>query len=187
MRELSGQGSKDLQEALLSAFPSRHNLSQMLRFKLNVSLDIVASESNHGSAVFTLIRWAVSTGRLKELIIGASTENPNNSDLKAFCKKYASILSLPEVKVEPIEPPIPQPTPSVPLVTQVTGWKTTDGKFHENESNAERHQRYLNRQSTITQWLLSKYPVQSNEQREIVTDIGDIITENLPEFLELTQ
>ncbi len=49
---LSGQQRKQLQEALIDAFPDKASLEQMLSFGLEKNLDAIASEGNLSQKVF---------------------------------------------------------------------------------------------------------------------------------------
>ena len=55
---LSGQQRKQLQEALIDAFPDKASLEQMLSFELSKNLDVIASEGNLSQIVFELIKIA---------------------------------------------------------------------------------------------------------------------------------
>ncbi|MDJ0698129.1 effector-associated domain EAD1-containing protein [Mastigocoleus sp. MO_188.B34] len=52
---LSGQQRKQLQEALIDAFPDKASLEQMLSFELEKNLDVIASEGNLSQKVFELM------------------------------------------------------------------------------------------------------------------------------------
>jgi hypothetical protein len=82
--KLTGPQYQQLQRALLSAFPRRADLDQMLLFQLGESLDAIVASGNLSETAFGLIQWAVARGRLGELIAGARNANPGNADLRAF-------------------------------------------------------------------------------------------------------
>jgi hypothetical protein len=82
--KLNGLQYKQLQDALLSAFPTEGALTRMVRIQLNENLDAVAGGTALIDVAFELIVWAQSQGRLKDLVEGARKENPGNADLRAF-------------------------------------------------------------------------------------------------------
>ncbi|WP_166481722.1 effector-associated domain EAD1-containing protein [Scytonema sp. UIC 10036] len=78
---------KNLQNVLLSAFPSEENLTQMVRFGLNENLAAIAGGRNLTENVFYLIQWAESEGRTEELIIAARNEKPRNAMLREVAEQ----------------------------------------------------------------------------------------------------
>ncbi|MCB0092943.1 MAG: hypothetical protein KDE54_33875, partial [Caldilineaceae bacterium] len=81
--KLSGTQYKQLQEALLAAFPTQSDLEQMVSFELGENLNVIAGGRNLSAVVFNLIGWAEARGRTQELISGALSANPGNLALKA--------------------------------------------------------------------------------------------------------
>lgn len=79
---LSGSQLKQLQEALLSAFPSHDELRMMVRLELDANLDAVAGGDNLRVVVFKLVTWAESGGRIDALIAGAQSQQPGNPEVK---------------------------------------------------------------------------------------------------------
>jgi Effector-associated domain 1 len=84
-------------EALLSAFPKRDALAEMVSLGLNENLNEIAGEGDLRSTVFKLLTWAEAHGRLLDLIESAVKANPQNLQLRA--------LSGDEVPLQP--PPLP--------------------------------------------------------------------------------
>jgi hypothetical protein len=80
--KLTGQQYKQLQQALLDAFPTETALQQLVMFELDENLATIASGGNLQAIVFNLIGWAQAQGRLAELIQGALRSNPNNPALQ---------------------------------------------------------------------------------------------------------
>ena len=85
--KLGGAQRQQLQVALLSAFPDRGGLEQMVSFRMGENLAVIAGDANLGKAVFELIEWADSQGRLEELIRKAREANPGNPELADFAKQ----------------------------------------------------------------------------------------------------
>ncbi len=96
--KLNSQEYKDLQTALLSAFPNKTTLRQMVRFQLDENLDAIVGGETLEAVIFNLIEVAQSKGKLSQLITGAYQENPDNPELKAFYQKQFSRT------VNPIQP-----------------------------------------------------------------------------------
>ncbi len=92
---LSKEEYQQLQEALLSAFPSKETLRQMVRFELGASLDAIAGGSNQSEVIFNLIGWAETCGKSQALIEGAYHHNSTNPKLKAFYENYQKSFAQP--------------------------------------------------------------------------------------------
>jgi hypothetical protein len=75
---------KQLQQALLSAFPRTGDLTQLVRFGLDQNLEAIVGDGPLGQVVFALIDWAEAEGRLDDLLAEAGAERPNNPALKAY-------------------------------------------------------------------------------------------------------
>lgn len=80
---LNNAEQEQLLNALLSAF-NLEELNSLVYFKLGVDLDDISGKTNRRAAATDLIRWAISKGRLEDLIAAARAENPGNPDLRAF-------------------------------------------------------------------------------------------------------
>ncbi|NJM73213.1 MAG: hypothetical protein HC862_25505 [Scytonema sp. RU_4_4] len=89
--QLKGKQFQALQQALLSAFPHRTKLKQMVRFGLEENLDTIATGENDEDVVFKLIEWAETNEKLENLLIGACNEdcggNSGNQQLKRICEE----------------------------------------------------------------------------------------------------
>lgn len=70
-----------LYQALLSAFPRRSDLEQLLRFHLNVRLYEIAGSGSLSDTIFQVIEWAEANGMVEELIAAARAERPARQDL----------------------------------------------------------------------------------------------------------
>jgi tetratricopeptide (TPR) repeat protein len=96
---LSGLQLKQLQQALLSAFPTRSSLAQMLRLGLDVNLEQISGGSTQAEVVFDLIRWAEATGHVNVLIEAARAQNPSNSNLEILAKQIRPAESIAPVEL----------------------------------------------------------------------------------------
>ena len=88
--ELNGSQQKQLQAALISAYPTRQDLEQMVFHGLDVHLGAITAEGGLEQAAFELLRWAVARGRLEELIKTAIEKNSGNQELQ----RVATILRM---------------------------------------------------------------------------------------------
>lgn len=86
---------------MLAAFPRRTDLEQMVRVRINESLDNITQGMDLRATAFELIEWAQSQGRLRELIEGAVEENPDNPELRAFVGSATVEAPLPTLSVPP--------------------------------------------------------------------------------------
>ena len=83
---LSGQERKELQLALIDAFPNTASLEQMLSFELDKSLRAIAGEGSLQDIVFKLIQTANAQGWVEDLVRAAYNSNPGNSRLRAIAE-----------------------------------------------------------------------------------------------------
>lgn len=97
MAKFSGAQFQQIQEALLLAFPSEADLSQMVRLGLNENLSAVAGSGNLTEIVHKLITWAESHGRLDDLVKKAHQKNPGNLPLSAVASAWPHGLSAPSL------------------------------------------------------------------------------------------
>ncbi|MUG92504.1 CHAT domain-containing protein [Scytonema sp. UIC 10036] len=108
---LTGQQRKRLRDALISAFPDRSSLEQLLDFELNKKLNQITQDTNLQTVVFQLIQRAEAEGWVVDLIRAARKENPGNSELQAIARELLS----PEPHTVPEEKPkapvsLPEPS-----------------------------------------------------------------------------
>ncbi len=92
--KLDKQEYKELQEALLSAFPDKNKLEQIVFFTLDKNLDEITGGKTLEDIIFELIKVTQSEGKLDTLITGVYQKNPGNPELKAFYEKYKRQSSL---------------------------------------------------------------------------------------------
>jgi hypothetical protein len=85
---LGPQARRQLQDALISAFPTRDKLKQFSLYELGENLEKIANCSGDLSEIaFGFIEWAVSEGNLEKLINTAWKNKPTNQDLKKFVEE----------------------------------------------------------------------------------------------------
>ena len=92
MPELSGEDLQDLHGALLDAFPTIEGFAQLLTFRLGANLQAIAGSTNLSDAVFKVVNWAETTGRMRELVVSARAENPGNERLAAVAGRVIPAL-----------------------------------------------------------------------------------------------
>ncbi|HKP52684.1 MAG TPA: effector-associated domain EAD1-containing protein [Chloroflexia bacterium] len=81
--DFTGEPPQQLFDALLSAFPKKEALEQMVFLGLGENLATFAS-GNLRKMVLDLIQWAEAHGRLEDLIRVAHSNNPQNPKLAVF-------------------------------------------------------------------------------------------------------
>lgn len=84
---LTGSQTADLCRALQSAFLNEEQLEMMLLFQLEERLNNIPAAETHLGLILNLVKWAISNGKLQELLVGASKDNPTNSELRIFVDK----------------------------------------------------------------------------------------------------
>ena len=98
--QLNGRQRQQFQQALLSAFPSKAKLAQMLSFELDWELDAIAGGQNQSEIIFNLIKHAQAKGSLDQLLAAAQSDNPGNPALRDFAQQLGN----------PTNPPSPPET-----------------------------------------------------------------------------
>jgi Effector-associated domain 1 len=86
--KLAGAEMEEIAEALLSAFPTRDALAQMLRFKLDKKLDEIAAATNLRATVFELLGAAEAKGWVPALVDAALRYVPGNPALQVVAAKH---------------------------------------------------------------------------------------------------
>jgi hypothetical protein len=86
-QSLDGEHLQQLHGAIMASF-DKDGLEQMTRFHFNQRFDaIVGSKGPLSSAVFDLLEWAESRGKLRELFEAAVKQNPTSPALLAIRAK----------------------------------------------------------------------------------------------------
>ena len=86
--QLTGEQYKQLQNALVSAFPNLDAFRQMVRIQLDKNLDALAGNDTLNQVVFRLIDAAEAEGWTKILVDKAYQHNPGNADLHLFAQQF---------------------------------------------------------------------------------------------------
>ena len=115
------QQRKKLRDALISAFPEKSSLEQLLDFELDRKVNQITQDSNLQTVVYKLIERAQAEGWLVELVRAARKENPGNSELAAIALELLS----------PETSSIPKSSPSVSVtVTQSKQEQSIEDSFN---------------------------------------------------------
>jgi hypothetical protein len=93
--ELTPAEAEQFQAALLSAFPNRGNLEQLVFFRLGQELDQLVPPGAYANNVTNLIKWANAEGKAWALLDAAYEKVPGNPKLRAFYQQIKVRLPLP--------------------------------------------------------------------------------------------
>ena len=85
---LTGPQFEQLQQALMSAFPSRSALEQFTRIGLGKNLSEIASGGDTTEITLRLIIWAESNGQVPALVEAAQNQNNGNPKLQTFVQNF---------------------------------------------------------------------------------------------------
>lgn len=128
--QLTGKQRQQLQQALVSAFPTQGKLVQMVSFQLDTNLGAIAGGQNYLEVVFDLINWAEAEGRLEDLVLAARAQNPGNSSLRECAEQFGFSESTVQ---KTITPNVGMPSGRNPQVTTDAGPQTVDRVGKTNE------------------------------------------------------
>src|SRR5436305_14832839 len=93
--ELRGTQRQELLAALLAAFPTLGDLTEMVRYGLDIALaEVVPTGGSLREVVFNLNQWAEARGRLADLVEAALAANPGNPQLKILAAAFAPEAAL---------------------------------------------------------------------------------------------
>lgn len=90
---LSVKQIREIEEALLDAFPTRDDLRYMVRIELDEWLEAIADGANQRVVTFNLVRWAEQTGKIDALLQGASRQNPDNPILQKLMQTWRATIA----------------------------------------------------------------------------------------------
>ena len=100
---LSGQLCKELQDALIDAFPSKFFLEQMLVHELDKNLDAITGGTNLSEVIFNLIKISEAENWIENLVNAARRANPANQKLEAITEKIVTVAAGNSKKVSELE------------------------------------------------------------------------------------
>ncbi|HKZ00675.1 MAG TPA: effector-associated domain EAD1-containing protein [Pyrinomonadaceae bacterium] len=100
--ELTPAEVEQFQTALLSTFPNRGDLEQLVYFRLGQDSYQIVSGGNYANYVTNLIIWANAEGKAWALLSAAHDKVPGNPKLRGFYQRIKARLA----------PPVPTPPPN---------------------------------------------------------------------------
>jgi len=156
---LNGLQQKQLQEALLSAFPTRQDMEMMVLFQLNKNLSAITGASNLQYTAFELIRWAMAEGRLEELVMAALRQNSQNPQLVSVAQQLglSKEQAISSVSAKEGESPIPINAGSSVFSKKASGpFEVFISYSHQNRKYRDelaKHLSNLRNQKMITDWF----------------------------------
>lgn len=104
IEKLTGQEMSAFCDALLSAFPERNRLTVLVRTRLDAKLEeITGANTSLTEAIFDLVAWGESQGRLRDLLESARAENQANDSLRRLERLLLSPTGASSVLPSPLE------------------------------------------------------------------------------------
>lgn len=141
-----------LHQALLSAFPTRPALTQMVQFCLDENLDAITQGGGLSATVFDLIQWAEAQGRIEELIREAHRTNSGNQALSQFVASLGLAAPAPAATSAAPAPGL-SPTASAPAAQgPIEVFYSYSHKDAALRDKLETHLSTLKRQGVISGW-----------------------------------
>jgi hypothetical protein len=92
LNHLTGKQHKSLCKALKSAIQEKETLERMMLYELKEKLCNIPKANTYPALIFNLVEWAESKGKIRQLVIAASLENPGNSLLQQFVQDHLHVL-----------------------------------------------------------------------------------------------
>jgi len=90
--KLSGADCEKLVKSMLQVYPNKSDLEQMVRFKLDQSLDAIARGKTTTEIIYSLINdWAEPQGKLQDLLNAVLKDRPDNNELQKTVKELLEI------------------------------------------------------------------------------------------------
>jgi hypothetical protein len=86
--ELYSAEMAQLAEAVLNAYPTTAELTQLVSYELRQNIEVIAPGSGLAEIVHNLVVWAISGGNDKVFIDAALKRKPGNPKLREFASQY---------------------------------------------------------------------------------------------------
>jgi vWA-MoxR associated protein C-terminal domain/Effector-associated domain 1 len=118
---LKGEHVALLCKALEDAIPEEETLEQLMLFSLDERLSNIPKAKTYRALIFNLVNWAESRGKIRELIIAASLENPRSILLQRFVKSCIQVI----LCLSPL--PLPNDNLLTSLIQELTGIRDFTG------------------------------------------------------------
>jgi CHASE2 domain-containing sensor protein len=107
VKKLSGDERKELEDAIINAYPDQAELERVIKHTLDKNLNELTKSGTYRDIVFDLIKWAVAEGelQLESLIAALYKGKPGNQQLKAITKKlFPSVVEANKLRPTVLEP-----------------------------------------------------------------------------------
>jgi V8-like Glu-specific endopeptidase len=93
-RPLTGDELKEIDTALRKAFPTYNELTRMVRYGIDQSLDdITGHDADMRSATFQLLQWSEAEGITNELLLAARNAKPQNTQLRSVAERLGVAMA----------------------------------------------------------------------------------------------
>lgn len=119
--KLKGEQVALLCKALEAAIPEEETLAEIVLFSLYERLSNIPKAKTYRALIFNLVNWAESRGKIRELIIAASLENPRSILLQRFVKSCIQVI----LCLSPL--PLPNDNLLTSLIQELTGIRDFTG------------------------------------------------------------
>lgn len=154
---LSGSQFQQLQQALLSAFPTHSALAQVVQFGLDQNLNAIAGPGILADVVFQLIIWTQAQGKTEKLVEAAYDQNPDNPALKAYVERSRASSSHttqsgPTPQLAPSRPSSTSSSATADAPSPVELFYSYSHKDEKLREKLETHLALLKRQCIISGW-----------------------------------
>jgi vWA-MoxR associated protein C-terminal domain/Effector-associated domain 1 len=90
--KLKGEQVALLCKALEAAISEEETLEQLMLFSLDELLSNIPKAKTYRALILNVVKWAESKGKIRQLIIAASLENPGNALLQQFVKSCLHVI-----------------------------------------------------------------------------------------------
>lgn len=94
--KLTGPEWKETRAAFCEAFPSRSDMSRLLKDNFGQNIDEISGNVNLLDMVDEVIRWFLARDQLTDLVSAAFTERPYSAAIRKLAQKWGQIPVLPE-------------------------------------------------------------------------------------------
>ena len=114
---LTREQHRQLEKALLAAFPRAEDLARMVRQGLDENLVALAGGDSLTDQVFSLLQWAEARDQIPALLTAALTDNPTNSQLRTIATALGQPMPILAPGIDAANGPPPSPSsPTSPEV-----------------------------------------------------------------------
>lgn len=87
MLDLRKEEREMLFKAIVSAYPDPDDLKIFVDQKLGENLAVIAGNNKYGTVIFNFIQWAISKGRIEEVILALAKDTKHRTDIQQLCAR----------------------------------------------------------------------------------------------------